>query len=92
MVTAVSLVPAADATGAVAGFADATGHFLPLVATLNAAQVLDVTARLLGVDHAGLSDLALSAPPGADRASCSCPTSRVSARPTGPTPRDPSSG
>ena len=65
VVTAVSLVPAADATGAVAGFADATGHFLPLVATLNAAQVLDVTARLLGVDHAGLSDLALSAPPGA---------------------------
>jgi xylulokinase len=66
VVTAVSLVPAADATGAVAGFADAAGHFLPLVATLNAAQVLDVTARLLGVDHAGLSDLALSAPPGAD--------------------------
>ena len=55
VVTAVSLVPAADATGAVAGFADASGHFLPLVATLNAAQVLDVTARLLGVDHAGLS-------------------------------------
>ncbi len=65
VVTAVSLVPAADATGAVAGFADATGHFLPLVATLNAAQVLDVTAHLLGVDHAGLSDLALAAPPGA---------------------------
>ena len=66
VVTAVSLVPAADATGAVAGFADASGHFLPLVATLNAAQVLDVTARLLGVDHAGLSDLAQSAPPGSD--------------------------
>jgi xylulokinase len=66
VVTAVSLVPAADATGAVAGFADATGHFLPLVATLNAAQVLDVAARLLGVDHAGLSDLALSSPPGSD--------------------------
>ena len=65
VVTAVSLVPAADASGAVAGFADATGHFLPLVATLNAAQVLDVTARLLGVDHARLSDLALSSPPGA---------------------------
>jgi xylulokinase len=65
VVTAVSLVPAADASGAVAGFADATGRFLPLVATLNAAQVLDVTAGLLGVDHAGLSDLALSAPPGA---------------------------
>jgi xylulokinase len=68
VVTAVSLVPAADATGAVAGFADAAGHFLPLVATLNAAQVLDVTARLLSVDHAGLSDLALSAPPGASGA------------------------
>src|SRR6185437_16144100 len=59
VVTAVSEVAATDASGAVAGFADATGRFLPLVATLNAAQVLDVTARLLGVDHAGLSDLAL---------------------------------
>jgi xylulokinase len=66
VVTAVSEVPAADASGSVAGFADATGRFLPLVATLNAAQVLDATAGLLGVDHAGLSDLALSAPSGAD--------------------------
>jgi xylulokinase len=49
----------------VAGFADATGRFLPLVATLNAARVLDATARLLGVDHERLSALALSAPPGA---------------------------
>jgi xylulokinase len=66
VVTAVSEVPAADDSGAVAGFADATGRFLPLVATLNAAQVLDATARLLGVDHAGLSDLALAAPSGAE--------------------------
>jgi xylulokinase len=65
VVTAVSEVPATDASGTVAGFADATGRFLPLVATLNAAQVLDTTARLLGVDHAGLSDLALAASPGA---------------------------
>ena len=43
----------ADATGTVAGFADATGHHLPLVATLNAARVLDAAAPLLGVDHAG---------------------------------------
>jgi xylulokinase len=28
--------PTADASGAVAGFADATGRFLPLVCTLNA--------------------------------------------------------
>ena len=63
--TAVSAVPAADPSGVVAGFADATGRYLPLIATLNAARVLDATARLLGCDHAGLSDLALSAPAGA---------------------------
>lgn len=61
---AVAEKPAADASGLVAGFADGTGRFLPLVATLNAARVLDATARLLGVDHEGLSELALSAPPG----------------------------
>jgi xylulokinase len=56
---------AADETGAVAGFADATGHFLPLVATINAARVLTVTARMLGTDVQGLDRLALAAPPGA---------------------------
>jgi xylulokinase len=65
VVSIVSTAPAADPSGTVAGFADATGHFLPLIATLNAARVLDATARLLGVDHAELSRLALSAPPGA---------------------------
>ncbi|MCE0765491.1 xylulokinase [Pseudonocardia kujensis] len=55
-----------DPTGTIAGFADATGAFLPLVVTLNAARVLDAAARLLGVDHAELSRLALSAPPGAE--------------------------
>ncbi|MEV4414616.1 xylulokinase [Catellatospora sp. NPDC049609] len=65
-VFSVATVPAADATGTVAGFADATGHFLPLVCTLNAARVLDAAATLLGVDHATLADLALSAPAGAD--------------------------
>ena len=54
-----------DETGTVAGFADCTGRFLPLVATLNAARVLDAIARLLGVDHAELSRLALAASPGA---------------------------
>jgi len=66
VVSAVALRPAADASGAVAGFADATGLFLPLVCTLNAARVLDAGCRLLGVDHDELSRLALSAPPGAD--------------------------
>lgn len=55
----------ADPTGAVAGFADATGRFLPLVCTLNAARVTDAFAHVLGVEHDALSDLALSAPAGA---------------------------
>ena len=58
--------PTADPSGIVAGFADATGRYLPLVCTLNAARVLSTTAALLGVDLAGLDDLALSAPPGAE--------------------------
>ena len=62
---AVAAEPAADESGAVAGFADATGRFLPLVATINAARVLTVTARMLGTDADGLSRLALAAPPGA---------------------------
>jgi xylulokinase len=57
--------PAVDLSGAVAGFADATGRFLPLVATLNAARVLVATARLLGVDLAALDALAQQVPPGA---------------------------
>jgi len=65
VVCAVADVPAADPSGLVAGFADATGRFLPLVCTLNAARVLDSAARLLGVDHDELSSLALSARSGA---------------------------
>ena len=66
VVSAVTEVPSRDPSGIVAGFADATGRHLPLVCTLNASRVLDATARLLGVDHAGLSDLAMGAPAGAD--------------------------
>jgi xylulokinase len=62
---AVAAEPAADESGLVAGFADATGRFLPLVATVNAARILTVTARMLGTDPAGLSRLALAARPGA---------------------------
>ena len=61
-VFAVSAEPTLDATGTVAGFASADGNWLPLVATLNAARVLDAIGRLLGVDHAELSQLALAAP------------------------------
>src|SRR6478609_1795566 len=62
---AVADAPVGDPSGAVAGFADATGRFLPLVATLNAARVLDAACRMLSVSHEELSELALSAPAGA---------------------------
>jgi xylulokinase len=55
-----------DPSGAVSGFADCTGRFLPIVVTLNAARVLDAAAKMLSVDHEELSRLALSAPAGAD--------------------------
>jgi xylulokinase len=64
-VFAVSTAPTADPTGAIAGFADATGRFLPLVCTLNAAGVLTAAATMLGVSLDRLAVLALSAPPGA---------------------------
>jgi len=67
-VFAVTETVTSDASGTVAGFADASGAFLPLVATLNAARVLDSIAQLLGVDHAELGRLALEAQPGADGA------------------------
>ncbi len=62
-VSSVSATPTADGTGAVAGFADATGRFLPLVCTSNAAKVLDAFRNLLGVDHATFDRLALAAAP-----------------------------
>ncbi|MDT8909680.1 xylulokinase [Amycolatopsis sp. PS_44_ISF1] len=55
----------ADSSGLVAGFADATGRFLPLTAALNAARVLTSGAAVLGVDLAGFDRLALAAEPGA---------------------------
>jgi xylulokinase len=56
--------PTRDPSGAVAGFADATDRFLPLVCTLNATLVTDAVARLLSVDRLALDALALAAPPG----------------------------
>lgn len=57
--------PVIDPSGAVSSFADATGRHLPMVGTLNAAQVVRSTAALLGVDLEGLSALALQSSPGA---------------------------
>ncbi len=62
---AVTERPAADESGMVAGFADATGRFLPLIATVNAGLVLSTVASLIGTDLDGLSARALTAEPGA---------------------------
>jgi xylulokinase len=66
VVAAVAADPVRDDQGFVAGFADGTGRYLPLVCTLNAARVLDAAAAMLRVDHEELSHLALSAPPGSE--------------------------
>lgn len=62
----VSTTPTHEGTGTVAGFADVTGNYLPLVCTLNAARILDAAARILGVNFDRLSELALNAPAGAN--------------------------
>ena len=59
VVSAVSRDPVADGTGTVTGFADAESGFLPMVTTMNAAGILDLQARWLGVDHDELAALAL---------------------------------
>ncbi|MGH3412494.1 MAG: xylulokinase [Marmoricola sp.] len=51
-----------DPEGVVAGFADATGGFLPLVCTLNAARVLQAAVTMAGASLEDLDRLALSVP------------------------------
>ena len=60
-VFAVSGTPTADPSGAVAGFASASGEYLPLVCTLNATKVTDSISRLLGADVNTGAELALTA-------------------------------
>ena len=63
---AVSETATHDASGAVAGFADATGRFLPLACTLNAARIMDAATKILGKTHDEVGALALSATAGAN--------------------------
>lgn len=62
---AISSTSTHDSTGTIAGFASASGEFLPLVCTLNAARILDAATTTLGVTHERLGELALSSPAGA---------------------------
>lgn len=51
-----------DETGLVAGFADATGRWLPLAVTLNASRIIDAMARVIDANYQEFDDLALSVP------------------------------
>jgi xylulokinase len=62
VVMSVSEQPVYDEQGHVDGVADMTDGYLPLVSTLNAAKVTDAFARILGVSHSEMSQLALAAP------------------------------
>jgi xylulokinase len=57
--------PTADPSGLVAGFADASGRYLPLACTLNATKVTDSVARLIGAGRDEFDSLALAAAAGA---------------------------
>jgi xylulokinase len=62
----VSANPTNDSSGVIAGFADATGNYLPLACTLNAARVINAGANTLNVSLDDFAKLALNAKPGAD--------------------------
>lgn len=53
---AVSTTPTADPSGVVAGFADATGRFLPLACTLNCTLAIDRIASWLGLERDAVED------------------------------------
>ncbi|MEK0278935.1 xylulokinase [Bifidobacterium mongoliense] len=62
---AVSPDPVYDMTASVTGFADCTGHWLPLACTINGSRIVDAGRAALGLDYEELSRLALEAPSGA---------------------------
>ena len=53
---AVASAPTCDPSGVVAGFADASGRYLPLAATLNATLAVDRFAAWLGLDREDVAD------------------------------------
>ena len=57
--------PVYDMTGSVSGFADCTGHYLPLACTINGSRILDAGRAALGVSYDELAELAFHSEPGA---------------------------
>ena len=62
---AISPIPAYDMTASVTGFADCTGHWLPLACTINGSRISDAGRAALGVDYDELAELAAASEPGA---------------------------
>lgn len=62
VVSVVSETPIEDPSGQVAGFADASGHWLPLACTLNASRILDAVSAMSGLGYEELDEAALSLP------------------------------
>ena len=62
VVAVVSETPVEDPSGQVAGFADASGHWLPLACTLNASRILDALGAMSGLGYEELDEAALSVP------------------------------
>ena len=84
-VSARSLVPVVDPSGAVDGVADAAGAYMPVVPTLNATRVTEAFARLLGVDYGEAAPSRWRLLPAGDRPVL-VPGSTESERRTGRTP------
>ena len=62
VVAVVSETPIEDPSGQVAGFADASGNWLPLACTLNASRILDAVGAMTGLGYEELDEAALSVP------------------------------
>lgn len=62
---AISPTPAYDMTAAVTGFADCTGHWLPLACTINGSRITDAGCTALGADYDELAALTMRSEPGA---------------------------
>ena len=62
VVAVVSETPVEDPSGQVAGFADASGHWLALACTLNASRILDAVGAMSGLGYEELDEAALSVP------------------------------
>ena len=62
VVAVISETPVEDPSGQVAGFADASGHWLPLACTLNASRILDAVGAMSGLGYEELDEAALSVP------------------------------